>query len=144
MALDCARCSSSRRFALRTSRSARFAWRSACRGWWRSCARPPPTRPSDLLAPFALVMPCSSPSGRPDVTGRPMVESLDRGRDASLVAVYLDKRADLRRFFAARLGSVEAAEDLVQEIYLKLVAADAAHVDVHNPSAYLYRLGANL
>lgn len=73
-----------------------------------------------------------------------MTDSLDRGTDVSLVAVYLEKRADLRRFFAARLGSVEAAEDLVQEIYLKLAATDDAQAEVLNPSAYLYRLGSNL
>lgn len=72
-----------------------------------------------------------------------MVESLDKRRDGGLVAVYLEKRADLRRFFTARLGSLEAAEDLVQEIYLKLAAGEV-EADIQNPSAYLYRLGSNL
>jgi RNA polymerase sigma-70 factor (ECF subfamily) len=64
------------------------------------------------------------------------------GRSA-LIAAYLDRRADLVRFFTLRLRSDAAAEDLVQEIYVRLarVADDAP---IENPAAYLYRLGANL
>lgn len=60
-----------------------------------------------------------------------------------LMAAYLERRADLVRFFALRLRSQSAAEDLVQDIYLRLdrIAPDA---DVRNPAAYLYRLGSNL
>ena len=47
------------------------------------------------------------------------------------------------RFFTLRLRSPAAAEDLVQEIYIRLSAADP-DVQVHNPVAYLYRLGSNL
>jgi RNA polymerase sigma-70 factor (ECF subfamily) len=60
-----------------------------------------------------------------------------------LLAVYLEKRANLVRFFAARLGSLEAAEDLTQDLYLKLSVMDAIE-DVQNPMALLYRMGANL
>ena len=60
-----------------------------------------------------------------------------------LVSAYLERRADLIRFFALRLRSVSAAEDLVQEIYVRVAAADAA-VEIQNPTAYLYRLGSNL
>ena len=66
----------------------------------------------------------------------------ERGR-ASLIAVYLERRADLERFFAVRLRSAAAAEDLVQEIFVRLASADAPR-DVHSPAAYLYRLGTNL
>jgi RNA polymerase sigma factor (sigma-70 family) len=66
----------------------------------------------------------------------------ERGR-ASLIAVYLERRADLERFFALRLRSAAAAEDLVQEIFVRLASADASR-DIHNPAAYLYRLGSNL
>ena len=65
-----------------------------------------------------------------------------RGR-ASLIAVYLERRSDLERFFALRLRSAAAAEDLVQEIFVRLASADAPR-DIHNPAAYLYRLGSNL
>lgn len=64
------------------------------------------------------------------------------GRSA-LIEAYLDRRADLVRFFTLRLRSESAAEDLVQEIYVRLarVADDAP---IENPAAYLYRLGGNL
>jgi RNA polymerase sigma-70 factor (ECF subfamily) len=66
----------------------------------------------------------------------------DRGR-AALVAAYLERRADLERFFTLRLRSAAAAEDLVQEIFVRLAAADAP-AEIQNPAAYLYRLGSNL
>jgi RNA polymerase sigma factor (sigma-70 family) len=63
--------------------------------------------------------------------------------DNPLLAVYLEKRANLVRFFAARLGSLEAAEDLAQDLYLKLSTMEPVE-DVQNPMALLYRMGANL
>jgi len=59
-----------------------------------------------------------------------------------LVDVYLERRENLVRFFAARAGSRQAAEDLTQELYLKL--ADAEEADVQNPLALLYRIATNL
>jgi RNA polymerase sigma-70 factor (ECF subfamily) len=60
-----------------------------------------------------------------------------------LLQLYLQKRPTLIRFFAARLSSTAAAEDLVQELYLKLASLDpGARID--NPSAFLYRIGHNL
>lgn len=59
-----------------------------------------------------------------------------------LVGAYLQKRADLLRYFTMRLNSEAAAEDIVQDIYLRIVSANVGVVD--NPSAYLYRLGTNL
>lgn len=60
-----------------------------------------------------------------------------------LMAAYLQKRGDLVRFFAARLNSTAAAEDLVQDLYLKVSALDP-QTEVHSPSAYLHRLASNL
>jgi len=60
-----------------------------------------------------------------------------------ILALYLVKRANLVRFFAARLGSSAAAEDLVQDIYLKISGLGKDAV-VENNSAFLYRIGANL
>lgn len=59
------------------------------------------------------------------------------------MAAYLERRADLVRFFTLRLKSAEGAEDLVQEIYLRIAAADPP-TPVENPVGYLYRLGSNL
>jgi RNA polymerase sigma-70 factor (ECF subfamily) len=60
-----------------------------------------------------------------------------------LLAVYLERRANLVRFLAARAGSLAAAEDLAQELYLKLASRDAAG-PVGNPTAMLYRMALNL
>lgn len=54
----------------------------------------------------------------------------------------MQKRADLVRFFTLRLRSSEAAEDLVQDIYIKLKDIDAR--PINDPSAYLYRVGWNM
>lgn len=62
---------------------------------------------------------------------------------AALLAAYLERRDDLTRFFALRLRSVAAAEDLVQDIYLRIAAVDRG-VEVRNAAGYLYRLGSNL
>jgi RNA polymerase sigma-70 factor (ECF subfamily) len=62
---------------------------------------------------------------------------------AALLAAYLERRADLVRFFTLRLKSAAAAEDLVQDIYLRIAAIDAG-AEVRNAAGYLYRLGSNL
>jgi len=62
---------------------------------------------------------------------------------AALLAAYLERRDDLLRFFTLRLRSAAAAEDLVQDIYVR-IAAVGDDVEVRNAAAYLYRLGSNL
>jgi RNA polymerase sigma-70 factor (ECF subfamily) len=64
-------------------------------------------------------------------------------RPNDLLDAYLSRRDDLVRFFAARLRSMAAAEDLVQDLYVR-VAALGGDEPVENPSAYLYRLASNL
>ena len=56
--------------------------------------------------------------------------------------LYLSKRSDLVRFFTARTSSPSEAEDIVQEIYLKIAGSGADELE--NPAAYLYRLGTNV
>lgn len=60
-----------------------------------------------------------------------------------LIAAYMRKRADLVRFFALRTGSAAGAEDVVQDLYLK-ISEMAPPVDLRNPEAFLYRVGTNL
>jgi RNA polymerase sigma-70 factor (ECF subfamily) len=60
-----------------------------------------------------------------------------------LVAAYLSRRSNLVRFFAARTGSAAAAEDLAQELYLKLAGRPQAP-DAENPVALIYRIATNL
>jgi RNA polymerase sigma factor (sigma-70 family) len=63
--------------------------------------------------------------------------------DDPLLALYLERRANLLRFFAARAGSTAAAEDLLQELYLKLAARDR-EVTADSPAALIYRIALNL
>lgn len=60
-----------------------------------------------------------------------------------LLAVYLERRANLVRFLAARAGSLAAAEDVAQELWFKLAARDRGQ-DVGAPVALLYRMALNL
>jgi RNA polymerase sigma-70 factor (ECF subfamily) len=62
---------------------------------------------------------------------------------AELIRLYLARRPDLVRFFTVRLRSVAAAEDLVQDIYVRLSGLENPG-EIQNPMAYLYRLGSNL
>ncbi|MCA8903782.1 MAG: RNA polymerase sigma factor [Hyphomonas sp.] len=60
----------------------------------------------------------------------------------SLVGEYLKSRDALVRFLTARTGSAAEAEDLVQDMFLKVQAVDATGIG--NPTAFLYRLASNL
>jgi RNA polymerase sigma-70 factor (ECF subfamily) len=60
-----------------------------------------------------------------------------------LLAEYLRRRENLVRFLAARAGSVAAAEDLAQDLYLRLAARDRG-AEVGNAGALLYRMAVNL
>ena len=62
---------------------------------------------------------------------------------AALLGLYEEKRANLVRFFAARLGSRAEAEDLVQDLYIRISALETVG-PVDNPSALLHRIGSNL
>ena len=63
--------------------------------------------------------------------------------ESPLVAAFLEKRENLVLYVAARVRSLEAAEDLIQDLYLK-VAGLAPDADVRAPVALLYRMAANL
>jgi RNA polymerase sigma factor (sigma-70 family) len=71
------------------------------------------------------------------------LEPAPESEESTLLDVYLQKRSDLIRFFALRLGERSEAEDLVQEIYLKIQSAELP-ADIRSPAAYLYRIGTNL
>ncbi len=64
-------------------------------------------------------------------------------RPNDLLDAYMAKRDDLVRFLTARLRSATAAEDLVQDLYLRVAGLELTET-VDNPSAYLYRLASNL
>jgi RNA polymerase sigma-70 factor (ECF subfamily) len=77
-----------------------------------------------------LALASSGPSGR-------------HTEETPLLATFLEKRENLLLFLAARTRSMAAAEDLVQELYLK-VAALAPDADVRAPVALLYKMAANI
>lgn len=60
-----------------------------------------------------------------------------------LLEIYLERRANLVRFFAARSGSRALAEDLAQELYVKLATRDPA-ITAENPVALIYRIATNV
>lgn len=60
-----------------------------------------------------------------------------------LLSTYLEQRESMRRFFQARLGPAADVEDLLQDLYLKVVGVDETS-EVREPRAYLYRLASNL
>lgn len=64
-------------------------------------------------------------------------------QDRPLIDVYAAHRVDLVRFAANLTGSVAAAEDVVQEAWLRLGAADARQT-LEEPLGYLYRIVRNL
>lgn len=61
----------------------------------------------------------------------------------TLLEAYLQHRPDLLRHFTARLKSASAAEDLVQDIYVRLRSHPAPE-RLDNAAAYLFRMGSNL
>lgn len=63
--------------------------------------------------------------------------------DRPLVRAFLEKRENLLLFLAARTRSMAVAEDLVQDLYLK-VGAMEPDAEVRAPVPLLYRMAANL
>jgi len=63
--------------------------------------------------------------------------------DDPLLAEYLRRRGNLVRFLSARAGSTAAAEDIAQDLYVRLAARDRS-AEVGNPAGLLYRMAINL
>ena len=59
------------------------------------------------------------------------------------MAIYFSKRGAIERFLASRLGNTDEAEDVLQDLFLKLNRTDPAQ-EVQNPTAYLFRMALNL
>lgn len=64
--------------------------------------------------------------------------------DGPLIRAFFEKRESLVLFLAARTRCMATAEDLVQDLYLKLAAVEAGPADVRAPGALLYRMASNL
>jgi RNA polymerase sigma-70 factor (ECF subfamily) len=59
------------------------------------------------------------------------------------LAAYISNKHAIGRFLSARVGDRQEAEDILQELYLKLVGIEAPD-DLRDPLAYLYRIALNL
>jgi len=83
---------------------------------------------------------------RPTAFGKPDTEDfgpLTAPPAPALLTTYFEQREAMRRFFQARLGPTADVEDLLQDLYLKVVGIDGT-AEVREPRAYLYRLASNL
>ena len=65
------------------------------------------------------------------------------GDESELVRTFFQKRENLLLFLAARTRDMATAEDLVQDLYLK-ISTLGSDADVRAPSALLYRMASNL
>jgi RNA polymerase sigma-70 factor (ECF subfamily) len=61
---------------------------------------------------------------------------------AGLHAVFAEERAALRRFLVARTGSADEADDVLQELWLRV--GGAAPGPIGNPRSYLFRMAQNI
>ena len=66
------------------------------------------------------------------------------GPSDPLLEIYLERRANLVRFFAAKSGSMALAEDLAQELYIKIATRDREAAIIENPVALIYRVATNV
>ncbi|MCB2079684.1 MAG: RNA polymerase sigma factor [Novosphingobium sp.] len=60
-----------------------------------------------------------------------------------LAGLFAQHRAELHRFLTARCGHVSEAEDLLQDLWIKLATLDTAG-PIANGRAYLFRMANNL
>ncbi len=67
----------------------------------------------------------------------------DKDVQSDLMRAYLAKREDLIRYFAGRLRSRDAAEDLIQDLFVRVQALETGEA-IENTSAYLFRLANNM
>jgi len=63
--------------------------------------------------------------------------------DSRLIETFRENERDLVHFLVARLRSVFAAHDLVQELYLKIASLEETS-PIRNDRAYLFRMASNL
>jgi RNA polymerase sigma-70 factor (ECF subfamily) len=69
-------------------------------------------------------------------------ENIQHDGEAGLTAAYASHHAQLLRYVTARTGDRSEAEDVLQELWLRL--KDANSGPVANPLSYLYRMASNL
>ncbi len=70
-------------------------------------------------------------------------ERLARGEESAFAALYDACANRLHRYAAARLGSADAASDVVQSAFLRAVRSRRRFASVENPEAYLFEIARN-
>ena len=63
--------------------------------------------------------------------------------ESPLVRAFFEKRENLLLFLAARTRCMATAEDLIQDLYLRIATAEV-EADVRAPAALLYKMASNL
>lgn len=101
------------------------------------CAR----RPLRCLAPEPM-LPRSRRGPAGQTTRADTIEHSPDIASSGLQAAVLTYRAELARFLSARRASADEAEDILQDLYLKVRTLKTA--PIAEPRAYLYRMAANL
>jgi RNA polymerase sigma factor (sigma-70 family) len=71
-----------------------------------------------------------------------MDEAGTRGEESGLKAYFLKERRMLLRLLVARLGSAEEAEDVLQDVWLRLETMTSP--PIAQPGAYLFRIANNI
>lgn len=61
-----------------------------------------------------------------------------------LARLFLQCRPSLNRYFLRRRAAAWEAEDLVQEVYLRLQRSQVQSSEIANPEAYLFTIASNL
>lgn len=61
----------------------------------------------------------------------------------ALISAYVEKQDALKRFLVARFRDEDIAEDIIQEMYLKLNRSSFEQ-DIASPLAFLYRIASNM
>jgi RNA polymerase sigma-70 factor, ECF subfamily len=72
-----------------------------------------------------------------------LADRLARGEEAAFAELYDACAGQLHRYLAARLGSQDAASDVVQNAFLRAVKSRRRFRSVENPVAYLFQIARN-
>lgn len=70
-------------------------------------------------------------------------QSEEKARAGKLVEVLRQRRPSLMRYLTSRLSSDADAQDVAQDVYLRLATRPEPEA-VENPAAYVFRIAANL
>lgn len=62
---------------------------------------------------------------------------------ATLIEAFQENERDLFHFLNHRVRSIATAEDIIQDLYLKICDV-SDHAETQNPRAYLYTMAANM